>query len=167
MERCTCYILWTSKYTYTCIIYQFQEALLEHHLFPLSFYSSSLNLKKASVIICGMLWTLIHYFLACPALRNCSFKSHLLGQQQDCLEVTAPSIDNCPGSEPLGVVRIEPQDNWSGTHTGKPKKSHTQTATTQSRARSFPPYFPYKRDKGGENRLIFDELVLFRGVLSF
>lgn len=130
-----------------------------------SSYSSSLNLKKASVITCGMLWTLIHYFLACPALRNWSFKSHLLGQQQDCLEVTAPSIDNRPRSEPLGVVRIGPRDNWSGMHTGKPKKQ--TSITTQSRARAFPPDFPYKRDKGGENRLIFDELVLFRGVLSF
>lgn len=77
------------------------------------------NLKTTSVITCGMLWTLTHYFAACPALRDCTFKSYLLQQQQVCVEVTAPPIANSPGSESLGDVWIKPQGSWSGAYTGK------------------------------------------------
>lgn len=134
--RYTCSTLSTSKNIYTCIIYQFQAALLEHHLFCFSLFFFFFNLINASVITCGVLWTFTHYFVACPALRDCTFKSHLLQQQQDCWEVTAPSIANSPESEPLGVVWVKPQDSWNDMHTGKPKNKHQRQRKTEQD--SFP-----------------------------
>lgn len=80
---------------------------------------------------------------------------------EDCLEVTALP-DELPrdGALESGLDKTTGQPEW---FLRKPKSNNNN----KNAARFLPSYFSCKSKKGGENRLIFDELVLFRGVLSF
>lgn len=119
-----------------------------------------LLLWKMPFITYDRRWTLT-LFCCMPCPQRLHVQILFAVTVEDCLEVTAlPNEFPRVWALESGLDKATGQLEW---HLKKTKPNNDN----KNAARLLPSYFSCKRNKGSENRLIFDELVLFRGVLSF